>query len=115
MASTAAYLARQDWRNAPKMRCVLNRVPNGTFVDQKKQGFDLGPPLYTHEPFPTILNRDPNGCAAPYANQDGLEHLVVDTLQPNDMTLRLDLAPELSLAQRFANPYFVPAGYVDRF
>jgi len=115
MSSTAYYLARQDWQNSPKMRCVLNRVPNGTFVDQKKQGFDLGPPLYTHEPFPTILNRDPNGSAAGYANQDGLERLQVDTLQPNDLTQRVDLAPELQLAQEFANPFFVPFAYVDRF
>ncbi|RYZ31131.1 MAG: hypothetical protein EOP01_03995 [Propionibacteriaceae bacterium] len=115
MASTAAYLARADWRNAPKMRTVLNRAPNGTFVDQKQQGFDLGPPLYTHEPFPTIPNRDPNGCAAAYANQDILQHHVVDTLRPNDLTLQQGLDPALGLAQRFANPFFVPYAYVDRF
>lgn len=115
MATTAEYMARSDWRNAPKMRTVINRVPNATFVDQKQQGFDLGPPLYTHEPFPSVLYRDPNGSAAGYAVQDGCVRTVHQTLRPSDMTLPQDVAPGLSMPQRLANPYFVPAAYVDRF
>lgn len=100
---------------APKMRTVTGRVPNGTFVDQKKQGFDLGFPLHTHQPFDDVEMRDPNGA---FLNVP--QHLLgsvanIETVDPYGLSLQQEVAPELTLDQEETNPFFVPWGYVDRF
>ena len=100
---------------APKMRTVTNRAPNGTFVDQKKQGFDLGFPLHTHQPFPDIEMRDPNGAMLNVPQHLAGSVANIDTHEPYQLELQYQLAPELTLDQEFSNPYFVPFSLVDRF
>lgn len=100
---------------APKMRTVTNRVPNGTFVDQKKQGFDLGFPLHTHQPFPTLDNRDPNGAMLQVPQHLAGAAANLDTHEPYGLELEYQVTPELTLDQEFQNPFFVPFSLVDRF
>ena len=100
---------------APKMRTVTGRCPNGTFVDQKKQGFDLGFPLHTHQPFPDIEMREPNGAMLNVPQHLAGAAANLETLEPYGLDLQQDVAPELTLDQEFANPFFVPFSYVDRF
>ena len=100
---------------APKMRTVTGRVPNGTFVDQKKQGFDLGFPLHTHQPFDDIEMRDPNGALLTVPQHLAGASANIETLEPYGLNLQQDIAPELTLEQEETNPFFVPWGYVDRF
>lgn len=100
---------------APKMRTVTNRVPNGTFVDQKKQGFDLGFPLHTHQPFDTIEMRDPNGAMLQVPQHLAGAAANIDVHEPYALDLQYEVAPELTLDQELANPFFVPYACVDRF
>ena len=100
---------------APKMRTVTNRVGNGTFVDQKKQGFDLGFPLTVHQPFPSVENRDPNGAVLNVPQHLAGAAANIDTHEPYGLTLQQDVSPELTLDQEITNPFFVPWDYVDRF
>lgn len=100
---------------APKMRTVTGHCPNGTFVDQKKQGFDLGFPLHTHQPFDDIEMRDPNGALLTVPQHLAGAAANLETLEPYGLTLEQEVAPDLTLAQEETNPFFVPWGYVDRF
>ncbi|KAK9827025.1 hypothetical protein WJX74_003902 [Apatococcus lobatus] len=100
---------------APKMRTVTGRVPNGTFVDQKKQGFDLGFPLHTHQPFDTIEMRDPNGAMLQVPQHLAGAAANLDTHEPYGLELQYEITPELTLDQEFSNPFFVPYACVDRF
>ena len=99
----------------PKMRTVTGRCPNGTFVDQKKQGFDLGFPLHTHQPFPDVEMRDPNGAMLNVPQHLAGAAANIDTHEPYGLDLQQEVAPELTLDQELDNPFFVPFGYVDRF
>ncbi len=100
---------------APKMRTVTGHCPNGTFVDQKKQGFDLGFPLHTHQPFESIEMRDPNGAMLNVPQHLAGTAANIDTHEPYGLQLQYEITPELKLDQEFSNPFFVPFEVVDRF